>query len=198
MRIGIDIDGVLQNIDEFIFDYGSKYCYEHNIDFEIHESEYDESKLLGISSEQAEKFWNEYLVKYVTEYRPREFAKEVIDILKENNKIYIITARNEYGLPKEEYGHMQELTKRWFEENEIYYDKLIFSPENKVNICLENEIDVIVEDWDKNIKELSDAGINVICFDNPYNKNSKGENITRAYSWYDILNKINRNKLKMK
>ncbi|MCX4248671.1 MAG: hypothetical protein OSJ65_02775 [Bacilli bacterium] len=41
MRIGIDIDGVLTNVEEFEIDYGSKYLYEsgmfnkviNNIDF---------------------------------------------------------------------------------------------------------------------------------------------------------------------
>ncbi len=41
MRIGIDIDGVLTNVEEFEIDYGSKYFYEtgmfenviKNIDF---------------------------------------------------------------------------------------------------------------------------------------------------------------------
>lgn len=190
MRIGIDIDGVLQNISEFILDYGSKYCYDNGIKFEIHSNEYDESKALGISNNEAEKFWNKYLVEYVTNYKPRKFAKEVIDLLKEKNEIYIITSRNEYGLPREEYGHMQELTKRWFEKNKIYYDKLIFSPENKVDICLNNNIEMMIEDWDKNIKELSNAGINVVCFDNPYNKNNVNENIPRVFSWYDLLNKL--------
>lgn len=46
MKIGIDIDGVLQNMQEFILDYGAKFCYENNIKFEIHDDEYDEAKML--------------------------------------------------------------------------------------------------------------------------------------------------------
>ena len=196
MRIGIDIDGVLLNMGQFIFDYGSKYCYDHNIDFSIKESEYDESKVLGISSAEAEKFWNEYLVKYVTEYSPRECAKQVIDILKENNEIYIITARNEYGLPPKEYGHMQELTNKWLNANNINYDKLLFTSEDKLSVCQENNIDVMIEDSPRNIKKLTkDDDIHIFCYDNPYNKEVKGKNITRVYSWYDILNKIERNKI---
>ena len=49
---------------------------------------------------------------------------------------------------------------------------------------------MMIEDWDKNIKELSNAGINVVCFDNPYNKNNVNENIPRVFSWYDLLNKL--------
>lgn len=192
MRIGIDIDGVLLNMGQFILDYGSKYCYEHNIDFEINGNEYDESKIFGISSEEAEKFWNEYLVKYVTEKEPRECAKEVIDKLKENNEIYIITARNEYGLPEKEYGHMQELTKEWIKNNNIYYDKLLFTSENKLNVCEKNKIDIMIEDSPSNIEKLSEGNLHIFCYDNPYNKKVKGTKITRVYSWYDILNKIER------
>lgn len=147
-------------------------------------------KCFGISEEEIEKFWNEYLVKYVTTYRPREFAKKVIDILKEENEIYIITSRNEYGLPLEYKDNMQDFTKTWLYENDIYYDKLIFSPEDKVDICKKNNIDIMIEDRPINIERLSKAGVLVICYDNPYNKNCDGENIVRGYSWYDILNKI--------
>lgn len=30
MNIGIDIDGVLTNDDDYILDFTSKYCYENN------------------------------------------------------------------------------------------------------------------------------------------------------------------------
>ena len=35
MRIGIDIDGVLTNIGQFVIDYTSKYCVENNIEYTI-------------------------------------------------------------------------------------------------------------------------------------------------------------------
>ena len=35
MRIGIDIDGVLTNMEQFLIDYLSKYCVENNIKFNI-------------------------------------------------------------------------------------------------------------------------------------------------------------------
>lgn len=31
MNIGIDIDGVLTNDDDYILDFTSKYCYENNL-----------------------------------------------------------------------------------------------------------------------------------------------------------------------
>lgn len=42
MRIGIDIDGVLTNIEQFLLDYGSKFCVENNLPLNIKKSNYDE------------------------------------------------------------------------------------------------------------------------------------------------------------
>lgn len=189
MRIGIDIDGVLTDLARFVSDYGIKFCHENSIEYKIKDDSYYESEALGISLENAEKFWNKYLPYYATEYEPRKFASEVIKKLKENNEIYIITARNEEGLPKEVYGKMQEFVKEWLEKNNIEYDKLIFTVGSKLPYCLENNIDIMVEDSPRNLTEIS-TKIPVLCFDNPYNKNIEGENITRVYSWYDILHKI--------
>lgn len=189
MRIGIDIDGCLTDISKFIADFGVKFCYENNIKYNLKEDEYDEAKGLGISYENAEKFWNKYLEYYSTKYQARKFASEVIKKLKEENEIYIITARNEEGLPKEVYGKMQNMVKKWLEDEEILYDKLIFTTGSKLPYCIENSIDIMIEDSPKNVKEIS-SKIPVLCFDNPYNKNIEGDNIIRVYSWYDMLNNI--------
>lgn len=189
MRIGIDIDGVLTDLAKFVTDYGTKFCYENNIDYKIKTDEYDEAKALGISYEKAEKFWNKYLPYYAIEYEPREFASDVISKLKEKNEIYIITARNEYGFTEEYYGKMQEIVKKWLKDKNIIYDKIIFTEGNKLPYCIENNIDILIEDSPKNIIDVS-SKIHVLCFDNSYNKMVEGNNITRVYSWYDILNKI--------
>ena len=45
-----------------------------------------------------------------------------------------------------------------------------------------------VEDKTENINSIS-TKIPVICFDANHNKNLKGNNIYRAYSWYDVYYK---------
>ena len=194
MKIGIDIDGVLTDIARFIGDYGIKFCYENNIEYKIKDDEYYEEKSLGINVEQAEKFWNKYLEFYATQYPARIFAKEIIEKLKEEHEIYIITARNEDGLPPELYGTMKQMVKAWLQDNGIYYDKLIFSVGSKLTYCIENDVDVMVEDSPTNIKDIS-TKIPVLCFDNPYNKDIEGKNITRVYSWYDVFKKIEKIKV---
>lgn len=196
MNIGIDIDGVLTDMERMEIDYGTQICIEENWPININLSEYEETKTFGWTEEQAEKFWNRYLVKYVNESIPRTFAPEIIEKLqKEGNKIYIITARNESGMPQEYYGQMQQLTKQWLEAHDIKYEKLIFaSNEEKLSQCLENKIDVMIEDCPENIKNISNK-IKVIKFDCQYNKNVEGKNIITAYSWYHIYKIIKENTL---
>lgn len=189
MRIGIDMDGVLVNLEEFLKDYGTKFCHDNYLPQAYNPMEYDEFIAFGWSEEIGEKFWNEYMEFYATKYPARDFAAEVIQKLKEENEIYIITGRNEYGLLPESYGKMHEFVEKWLAENNIYYDKIIYTEGSKLPYCEENQIDIMIDDWDKVIKEVS-TKIPVICYNASYNLKVYGKNITRVYSWYEILDKI--------
>lgn len=193
MNIGIDIDGVLTNLERFALDYGTKFNIEEGIKTEIHTEEYWEQEKFNWTEEQEEKFWNKYLEYYVKELKTREFASEIIEKLqKEGNKIYIITARNESGLPPQSYGKMQEMTKKWLEKNNIQYEELIFTTDDKkLQHCLENNIEIMIEDSPKNILRISQK-IPVIKFECLYNKNIEGKNIITAYSWYHIYDIISK------
>lgn len=193
MNIGIDIDGVLLDLERFAIDYGTKFCIEENLDIKINIQEYWEGLKFNWTEEQENKFWNKYIIKYFKQYQPREFASEIIKKLKkEGNKIYIITARNEEGLPQEEYGKSQEITKTWLNENNIEYDKLIFTPDSeKLEQCLKNNVEIMIEDSPTNIKNISEK-IPVIKYNCSYNENILGKNIITTYSWYQIYDIINK------
>lgn len=193
MNIGIDIDGVLLDLERFAIDYGTKFCIEENLDVKINIQEYWEGLKFNWTEEQENKFWNKYIIKYFKQYQPREFASEIIKKLKkEGNKIYIITARNEEGLPQEEYGKSQEITKTWLNENNIEYDKLIFTPDSeKLEQCLKNNVEIMIEDSPTNIKNISEK-IPVIKYNCSYNENILGKNIITTYSWYQIYDIINK------
>ena len=194
MNIGIDIDGVLTDLERETIDFGTKMCIEENWPITIDLSKYWEVEAFGWTSDQADKFWNKYLVEYVTQSPARRFAKEIISKLREEgNNIYIITARDENGMPPEYYGKMQQLTREWIERYEIEYDKLIFAKDSeKLEKCLENNVDIMIEDSPRNIRNIS-SKVKVIKFDCQYNKDVIGSNIINAYSWYHIYRIIKEN-----
>jgi len=190
MRIGIDIDGVLTDVERFTLDYGTKFCIENGIPIKITQGEYDEQKAFSWEEEQCIKFWNEYLEYYATKYKTREFASEVIHKLKEEgNEIYIITARNEWGLPESSYGRMREFVSKWLEEEKIEYDRIIYTEGSKLPYCVGNYIDIMIEDSPENVIDIS-SKIKVLCYNCLYNSKISGKNIERVYSWYDIYEKL--------
>ena len=93
-------------------------------------------------------------------------------------------------MPLEDREKMPEFTKKWLEDNKIYYDELVFKPDSeKLDYCLENGIDVMIEDSPNNVKNIS-SKMKVMCYNCMYNADIEGENIIRVYGWYDILEKM--------
>ncbi len=194
MRIGIDIDGVLTDLDRFQFDYFSKFCVDNKIPYKITKSDYDISVSFGLSDKQENLFWDKYLDFYANEEKARDFSSEVIKKLKdEGYEIYIITARWLTNRKDDAIGEkMRKTVKDWLKRNDIVYDKLIFSnaaKERKIDEIKKYKVDVMIEDSPNNIRELS-KHIPIICYDASYNKDCRGKNIFRCYSWYDIYKNI--------
>lgn len=195
MRIGIDIDGVLTDVERWQLDYGSKFYYERYqkeiVDFEG----YDTNQIFNVDDKLDEEFWREYFKEYSLNVEARKFANEVIDKLKQDgHQIYIITARGSFLSHSADVMSIEEnqqIVLNWLKNNHINYDKIIFSPEDKLDICKENNIDLMIEDKVDNINKISKI-IPVICFHAGYNKVCKNSNIIRCYSWYDIYSKINK------
>lgn len=191
--IGIDIDGVLTDIEQWQLDYGSKFYYEKYKKYIINPKGYETNDIFDSDIECDDLFWDKYFKEYSINVEPRKFASEVLSKLSsEGYQIYIITARGSFlshsanVMSKEE---NDQIVKEWLEKNNIYYDKLIFSKEDKLDICIDNNVDIMIEDKVDNINKIS-TKIPVICFNAGYNEKCEGKNIYRAYSWYDIYNTI--------
>lgn len=190
MNIGIDIDGVLTNDDDYILDCVSKYCYENNIEGFINPNAYEYRKL-NWNDSILNDYRDKYFINYVKNEPARKFASEVIKKLrKDGHKIFIITARHKTA--QNGYignDNVRECTLKWLDDNNIEYDKIIFTIPPKVNEIIENKIDIMIEDSPTTINDLVKV-VKVLYYDARYNKNIEHENITRVYSWYDIYDKI--------
>lgn len=192
MNIGIDIDGVLTNIQDYVFEYGAKYTYEHGQELEnLRKNEYETSKIFNWQADEDTNFWKKIFIEYAENERPRLFASEVINKLKEKHKIYFITARSDMDRDSKERSiiEIEKITKKWLEENNIPYDRIFFPGVDKRQVIIDNKIDVMIEDSAENIELIGDL-TEVIVFDAIYNKEIK--NKIRVNSWYEILYYIER------
>lgn len=194
MKIGIDIDGVLNSQYNFCIDYGTKFCHElgkyklENINV------IDTTDMFLWDETTAHEFWNKYREDLVTYLPAKVYASEVIKKLRdEGNEIIIITARknNDEWFPESIRSDVEGLTKRWLKENNIIYDKIFFNVRDKGELSRKENVDVMIDDDPINIRKLV-GNTEVIIFDYPYNRSDEFKELNRAYSWYDIYRIINR------
>jgi Uncharacterized conserved protein len=191
MRIGLDIDGVLMDDDEFVLAHTTKYAFENNIqDTFKNLSAFTYQKLIW-DENIIDDYRQTYLWDYYKNDKPRKFANEVIKkIRKKGHEIIILTTRWTATEDTSNGKRVRDITLKWLKQNDIEYDDIIFTKGDKSKECIEYKIDLIIDDSPRVIEEAKNIVKYVFCYDNRYNIDIKDENIIRVFSWYDIYNKI--------
>lgn len=194
MRIGIDIDDTMTNIKDKLTTAAIQYAksLNKNVDnlnydiVDIYNNGNIYQKLFDFNYEELKYFLGTIQEEITNNAEPRENCSEVIKKLhNEGNEIYIITARD-----KEFHKDPYSQSKEWLEKNSIYYDKLIVNARNKGNACLENDIDIFIDDSISNCLNVSSLGIDTITIGNNDNK------IVKCFDdWNDIYNYIKNDKI---
>lgn len=197
MRIGIDIDGVLNYRQAFVIECGTKFCAETGKGRLTNLGEHHLSRMYEWDGETRDEFWQKYGIEQMYRWPAQNYAAEVIRKLKnEGHEIWIITGRNNRdplveGMPR---ATWEETTKLWLDENGILYDEVAFdlgrpAPNDKGTFCAEHGVEVMIDDLPEYL--LGMAGkTRVMIFDQPYNRDLVIEGAERVYSWYDIYEKI--------
>ena len=185
MRIGIDIDGVLTDIEQWQLDVGGKYFSAKGKKVQ-NPNGYEISEIFDVDEKEDSLFWDAYLYDYIMKEPARKYAADVIHQLRrEGNEIYIITARVHTTQHDDQGDEARTIVKQWLCKYQIEYDSIVFSPEEKLENCKKYHIDVMIEDKVDNINKIS-IELPVICFHASYNQKCQGKNIYCAYTWYDV------------
>lgn len=174
MRIGLDLDDTICSTKESIKKYVDKYCSDNNI---VADSIWnDENK--------KNEFLTRYLKTIYSEAKIKKGAKAVINRLKKSGyDIYIITARRNKYIDMD----MKDFIINYLSKNGIIVDDVILDSKDKVDVCKNMNIDIILEDNSYNYNLMITAGINVVLFDEfNINKNIKN----RINNWNDFLKYI--------
>ena len=182
MRIGIDIDGCLTEIDKWMLKTGKMEGYK------VISYEYEPKDTFGLTSEEEHNYWLKYFDKLMTNVEMRPNASKVISNLRrKGHEIYIITARVDEDIPRElsNVYNIEDLTLEWLKRHNITYDHLEMRCLDKDVYCKNNKIDIMIDDSPSNITKVSKL-IPVICMDCSYNYHMKGRNIVHVKNWDDI------------
>lgn len=191
-NIGIDVDGVLTDLEKYQLHYGKKYFKNIN---NIDETKIDIEDIFSVSKKEREIFWIKYIWKYCLSIPARENAAAVFKKLKEEgHNLYIITSRahaTEEGITGKLF---RKMLFDWLDKEGIIYDDIELCREHgseidKLEACKKFNIDIMIDDKAENVMTLAKI-CKVLCFDAKYNKDCIGDNIIRVHNFNEIYSEI--------
>ena len=186
MNIGVDLDGVLFDSERMLDQFAVTYDKAIGGSGIIKPEELKASKRYGWSKEQTGKFIKTYFVKAEKE---AAFMKDSLEILKklqsEGHKIFIITSRG-LNTDKEIVTTLDRLYGL-----ESLFKKVFFLKNNKLEVCKQYNIDVMIDDYYKTVEQIAEAGIPAIYFKWRENlKNVDHPLIKSVSSWKEVEKEI--------
>ncbi len=197
MIIGVDVDGVLTNLDYFFKKNYKKFSKENNIKIKRKKAD-NLSDYFGWTKEQDLKFWDENIWKYSESVKFYKTASKYLKKLhNDGHEIYIITRRH-YMERQDDWGErMRAIVDKQFKENDIVYDKFfaVGIGNSKFNVIKDNNVEIMIDDESGNLKEISKL-IPTICYTQNYNVKLKLDNMHHCKNWREIYNyirKLNKN-----
>lgn len=178
MNIGLDIDGVLTDIGDFQIREGEKFFWKKP----INENGFTICEMFGCSKKEEDNFWKRNLLKYITKEKARKGASDLTKLLhNRGDNIIIITSRVYTDKDTKMGKLMRYIVEHWLKANNIDYDKIVYTSNDKTEAVKNNNIDIMIEDDVNNISHLSKV-TKVICMNCNYNKTMDFTDYTRIYS----------------
>lgn len=188
-RIGFDLDDVLINFNDSLLSYdNARFGTNHERD---HRKSLDVSGLWLCDEDEAmERVIDFYRSEEHENIVPIEGSVEVIKKLKDNYKLFIVTARHD-----EIKNETLDLVEKHFPG---MFDDVYFTNQysrsglkrSKGEICYEIGVKIFVDDSIHNAEDISSLGIPVLLFNTPWNQIEVREPIKRVHSWEEIENII--------
>ena len=162
MNIGLDVDGVIFNTEEWLSLYAEIFDIEtYKKDTLIKPYEYYKELQYDWEKEKSDEFLKTYLLKSTYDSTFIAGAIWVIKRLKElGHKIIIISARGN------DYPEALPVLEKRFEDAGLTFDKIHWKINNKLDVCLTENIDIMVDDRPSTCKKLSDNNIHTLYLKN--------------------------------
>ncbi len=189
MKIGVDLDDVLLDYTNALFDW-------HNKIFGTNLARNDRNhpildQLFGCDLDEAKKRTSDFeFTEENNKAQPVYGAQEALQQLARDHEIHIITSRQE---------ECRENVVTWLEKYyKALYRDIHFAntyhgqgkKRKKSEICREIGIDIFIDDFIINAKDVAETGAKVFLFDTPWNQKEVSGTIERVNSWKEIVEKI--------
>lgn len=198
MKLGIDIDNVISNFnEELLKEYINHDKELRNTGVVNENAEYIRGGMFDWTEDEELDFYRNNIERIAKNLKVKAGAKEYLDkLIEDGHVIYIISARD-----NGEYSEPYNMTKKWLDDNYINYHNLILTKSyrndnhGKTNKCLENNIDIMIDDSYKICRDCIEHNITTLLMDTPYNRKV---DIPRVHNWkeaYEFISNYEKEKI---
>ena len=188
MVIGIDMDDTICSTNELIIEAADEYDKTVLGGSGIKNKDaYEFNEMMGWPDGMKGQFFKDRLEYIMSHAQIKQSAKKVINKLHDEGcKIVIISFRKDKYL-KDPY----KLTIDWLKQNDIHYDKVFVNTGTKTDECIENNVQLFIDDKESHCEDVSSAGIDVLLFTNAYNHDET--RFKRVDNWDEVYNYVKEN-----
>ena len=183
MKIGIDIDGVLFDFEKELKNRAELYdLLELNGKGIVDNNKFNLEERYGWNKVDGERFIEKYFIQVSEIVNIMPGAKEVINLLKkDNHRLIIISSRGHDNI------EMQRIAEKRLEKENLKFNKYYWKVLDKLQICLKEKIDIMIDDNYSVCKELSDNLINTLYLrDVKKKKLEENKYLKEVNSWGEI------------
>jgi len=186
MKIGIDIDNVISNFNEELLKEFLRHNDELGYNREYNKNaEYITRGMFNWGEDEIKSFYRNNIERIAKNLKVKDGAKEYIDkLISDGHIVYIITGRD-----NGEYSDPYYMTKKWLDDNFIKYHNLILTnaykndKHGKTEKCIENNIDVMIDDSVNICRDCIENNITTLLMDTLYNGQA---DMPRVHNWEEI------------
>lgn len=188
-KLGIDFDDILFDFNVYFCkfcneNYGTNLCLEDV-------KTYNMSEVWGVDFDEILRRVNKfYFSPLHEEVLPVSGSQNALSKLKDKYELHLITSRGD---------GIKERTLSWLNEHfPSIFSKIHFTnifagsgvKKLKSDICLENSIDIMIEDAPIYATEMVNKGVKVYLLDRPWNRVEFPDDVVRVKSWEEIVERL--------
>ncbi|QYR22558.1 hypothetical protein KZ483_06220 [Paenibacillus sp. sptzw28] len=178
MHIAVDLDNtVLDATTAHLHFYneasGLSFTPEDVNDFYLY-------RLYGWNQAERDAVYTQYGHDIHWNSSPLPMAAEILQQLFNQHKISIITARPLI---------FRDVTIEWLKQHKIHYHNITLT-ENKLQECINCQVDVLIDDGPHYAEEFALANKHVILYEQPYNLSVTNDLVFRASNWTEVKKHI--------
>ena len=180
MRIAIDLDGVIFNSEMFFMAaaeiYDSMVLSKNSI---VKADEPRVQNKYSWTKDELQGYIDNYANSLDFDIMP--CAKTVIDALRKNNELFVVSARGQFNQSE------IEIAMKKLQDAEIYFDHYFFGYLDKKDVAKKHGIDIMIDDRYDVCEELSKEKILCLYFRMAGRKQVKETDyLKEVYNWGEI------------